>query len=71
MRIAGMVLDFKNDSGWILGKYIKLQNMTSEHNSLLLTNMLLEVERPVNVGLHDEALKMFESGEKKEEWEIT
>ena len=31
--------------------------MTSGHYSLLLTNMLLEVERPANVVQHCEALK--------------
>ena len=44
MKTAGMLLDFKNDSCRIIGKYIKLQSMASEHYSLSLTNILLEVE---------------------------
>ena len=65
MKTAGMLLDFKNDSCRIVGRYMKLQSTTSGHYSLPLANMLLEVERPVNVVLHCEALKMFKSEEKK------
>ena len=71
MKTAGMLLDLKNDSRRILGRYIKLQNLISGHFILPLTNMLLEVERLVNVELHCEALKkMFKSRERKEGWEI-
>ena len=44
IKTAGMLLDLKNDSYWILGRYIKLQSMASRHYSLAFTNMLLEVE---------------------------
>ena len=43
MKTAGMLLDFKNDSCRILGRYIKLQSTMSGHYSLPLTNMNLEV----------------------------
>ena len=52
MKTSGMLLDLKNDSYRILGKYIKLQSTTSRHYSLPLINMLLEVERAVYVVLH-------------------
>ena len=65
MKTAGMLLDFTNDSCRILGRYIKLQNATSEHYSVFLTNMLLEVERPANVVLHCEALKKCSRMEKR------
>ena len=71
MKTAGMLLDFKNDSSRILGRYIKLQSTMSGHYSLPLTNMLWEIERSANVVLHYETLKMFKSGEKKKAWEIT
>ena len=57
MKTVGMLLDLKNDSCQILGRYIKLQSMTSEHYSLPLTNMSLEVQRPANVVLHCKDLK--------------
>ena len=57
MKIAGMVLDLKNDCCCILGRYIKLQTTISGHYSLPLTNMLLETERLMNVVLHCKALK--------------
>ena len=63
-----MLLDLKNDSCRILGRYIKLQSTTSGHNSLPLTVMLpliLEVEKLENVMLPCEALKNFESGDGK------
>ena len=44
---------------------MKLQSTTSGHYNLPLTNMLLEVERPANVVLLCEALKMFESGKRR------
>ena len=31
MKTAGMPLDYKNEDYWILGRYIKLQSMTSGH----------------------------------------
>ena len=71
MKTAGMLLDLKNDCCTILGRYLKLQSTTSGHYSLLLTNILFELERLANVGLHYEVFKLFESGEKKESWEIT
>ena len=52
MKTAGILLDFKNDSWRILGRYTNLQSMTYGHYSFPLTNMLLEVERPTNVVLH-------------------
>ena len=54
MRTAGMLLDFVNDSCWILGWYIKLQSMMSGHYSLPLTNILLEAERSASVVLHSD-----------------
>ena len=57
MKTAGMLLDFKNDCCQILCRYIKLQSATSRYYSLPLTNMILKVERLVNVVLHCEALK--------------
>ena len=65
MKTARVQLDLKNKSCRILSKYIKLQSTTPGHYSLSSTNMLLEVERQVNVALHCKALKMFKSGEKK------
>ena len=65
MKTAGMLLDFKNDSCQILGRYIKLQSMMSGHYSLPLTNILLEVERQVNVVLHCEALKNVRESRKE------
>ena len=56
MKTVGMLLDFKNDCCWILGRYIELQSTTSGHYSFPLTNMLLEVERQMNVMLHCKAL---------------
>ena len=56
MKTAGMLLDFKNDSCRILGN-MKLQNTTSGHYNLPLTNILLKVERLVNVVLHCEVIK--------------
>ena len=47
MKTTRMLLDFKDDRCQILGRYIKLQSMTSGHYSLPLINMLLEFERPV------------------------
>ena len=67
MKTAGMLLDFKNDSYRILSRCIKLQSMMSGHFSLPLRNMLLEVERPVNVVLHCEALKKCSRVEKRKE----
>ena len=55
----------------LLRTMIQLQSMTCGHYHIPLTNMLQEVERPANVVLPYETLKMFESGEKKEGWEIT
>ena len=37
MKTAGMLLNFKNDSCQILGRYLKLQRTTSGHNNLPLT----------------------------------
>ena len=37
MKKAEMLLDLKNDSYWILGRYIILQRTTCGHYSLLLT----------------------------------
>ena len=34
MKTAGMLLDYKNDSYWILGRYIKLLSTKSGHWSL-------------------------------------
>ena len=51
MKTAGMLLDFKNDSCRILGRYMKLPSAMSRHYTLPLSNMLLEVERQANVGL--------------------
>ena len=66
MKTDGMLLDLKNDSSGILGRYIKLQSM-SGYYSLPLTYIFLEVERPANVVLHYKASKKkFKSGEKKE-----
>ena len=67
MKTAGMLLDLKNDSNWILGRYMKLQSTMSRHYSLPLTNLLLEVEKLANVVLLCQALKMFKIGEKKED----
>ena len=39
--------------------------MASRHDSLPLTNMLLEVERPVIVGLHCETLKNIREWKKE------
>ena len=69
MKTAGMLLDFKSDSCWILDRYMKLQSTTSEYYSLPLANMLLEVERPANVMLHCIALKKCLRVEKKRKTE--
>ena len=45
MKTAGMLLNLKNDSCQILGRYVKLQRIISRHYSLLLTNMLLGAEK--------------------------
>ena len=57
IKTVGMLLDFRNDSCRILGRYIKLLHMTSGHYSLPLTNTLLEVERPENVVIYGKALE--------------
>ena len=66
-----MLLDFKNYSSRIFGRYIKLQSTMSGHYSLPLTNTSLEVKKLANIVLHCEALKMFKNREKKEGREIT
>ena len=65
MKTAEMLLDFKNDSCWILGRYIKLQSTTSGHYNLSLTNMFCGVESSMNVVLHCEALKKCSRVEKR------
>ena len=65
MKTGEIILDFKNNS-WILGSYMQLRSTTCGHYSFPMINMYLEFERPVNIVLHCEDLKMFESGEKKE-----
>ena len=52
-----MLLNFKNDSCQILGRYVKSQRTTSGHYSLPLTNMLLGAEKSPKIVLHCEALK--------------
>ena len=52
MKTSGILLNFKNDSYQILGKYTKLQRTTSGHYSLLLTNMLLGSEKSPKIVLH-------------------
>ena len=44
MKTVGMLLDFKNDSCRILGRYLKSESTTSGDYSLPLTNVFLEVE---------------------------
>ena len=66
MKTAGMLLDFKNESCWILGRYIKLPiKLLLDIIVFPLTNMLLEVERPVNVELHCETLKNVQEWKEK------
>ena len=57
MKTAGMLLNFKNYSYQILGRYIKLQRTTSGHYSLPMTNMILAAEKSSKIVLHCEALE--------------
>ena len=42
MKTAGMLFNCKNDSCWILGRYIKLQWRIFGHDSLPMTDMIFE-----------------------------
>ena len=64
MKTAGMLLNFKNDSCQILGRYVKSQRTTSGHYSLPLTNMLLGAEKSPKIELHCEALEKCSRMEK-------
>ena len=65
MNTPGMLMSFKNDNCWILGRYIKLQKATSGHYSLPLTNKFLGAEKLPKIVLHCEALGKCSRMEKR------
>ena len=65
MITAGKLLNFKNGSCWILGRYIELQRTTSGYYSLLLTNMLLRAGKLLKIVSYCEALEKVSSKEKR------
>ena len=65
MKTIGILLNSKNDSHQILGRYIKLQRTTSGSYSLWSTNILLKTEKSPKILLYSEAKNYLELRKEK------